>query len=346
MTFFWRYPIRYATESTSWFFQINSILIKIRIPLSSTHVSTWDKFSRLIIQWSNIAEKRQFIDRGKSIRGTIQTARLPMRFAMWTNVALIAVITTTVFLVMTFDGSYSFSFFSIWTYVYIIVSFCPHVMSIVFFNQKLRYHFGARKYKKAHFFVKAFNQLNTFHSLFSFHLFKMKFEMCVLLLSFIVCLVSSSSYCAITNFLNCISSKWFQGLASGRNIAESRLTKEFRRISESELVRSNAYSVELVKGSIYNWNVELRSIDEDSELYEDLQILKEIEGKDSILLNIKFTKEFPFTAPLVRIVCPAIASMFNVFIRFKKKIPYQREETGIEQMILYLSVFYFFRWKS
>lgn len=82
-------------------------------------------------------------------------------------------------------------------------------------------------------------------------------------------------------------------------------------MNRSELVRNNAYSVRLVKGSIYDWSVELRSdcIDSNSELYQDLKQLNETEGRDSILLNIKFKQTYPFEAPLIRIDYPVIESM-------------------------------------
>lgn len=83
-------------------------------------------------------------------------------------------------------------------------------------------------------------------------------------------------------------------------------------MNKSQLVKNNAYSVKLVDGSMYNWMVELRSIDANSELYQDLQVMKEKEGRDSILLNIKFKKTFPFEAPSVRVVYPVIESMLLI----------------------------------
>jgi len=67
------------------------------------------------------------------------------------------------------------------------------------------------------------------------------------------------------------------------------------------------YSIELVNDSIYEWNVRLRSVDPDSPLYNDLMLLKEREGKDSILLNIMFKDTYPFEPPFVRVVYPIIS---------------------------------------
>jgi hypothetical protein len=48
------------------------------------------------------------------------------------------------------------------------------------------------------------------------------------------------------------------------------------------------YSLELVNDSLYEWNVRLMAVDPDSPLHNDLVLLKEKEGKDSILLNMLF----------------------------------------------------------
>jgi len=53
-------------------------------------------------------------------------------------------------------------------------------------------------------------------------------------------------------------------------------------------VGTGIYNVDLVNDSLYEWNVRLMSVDPDSPLHNDLVLLKEKEGKDSILLNIIF----------------------------------------------------------
>lgn len=67
------------------------------------------------------------------------------------------------------------------------------------------------------------------------------------------------------------------------------------------------YSIELVNDSIYEWNIRLMSVDPDSPLHNDLVLLKEKEGKDSILLNIMFKETYPFEPPFVRVVHPIIS---------------------------------------
>lgn len=86
----------------------------------------------------------------------------------------------------------------------------------------------------------------------------------------------------------------------------NRLMKEIREIYRSDSYKNGDYTVEMVGDSIYNWNVELRAIDKDSKLYEDLMKLKKIEGKDSIVLNMTFNDKYPLEPPFVRIVHPVL----------------------------------------
>lgn len=67
---------------------------------------------------------------------------------------------------------------------------------------------------------------------------------------------------------------------------------------------------ELVNDSLYEWNIRLRSVDPDSPLHNDLLVLKEKEGKDSILLNIIFKETYPFEPPFVRVVYPIISGKY------------------------------------
>lgn len=98
-----------------------------------------------------------------------------------------------------------------------------------------------------------------------------------------------------------------QGSVSGSVQATDRLMKELRDIYRSDSFKSNMYSIELVNDSIYEWNIRLKSVDPDSPLHNDLIMLKEKEGKDSILLNIIFKETYPFEPPFVRVVHPIIS---------------------------------------
>lgn len=86
--------------------------------------------------------------------------------------------------------------------------------------------------------------------------------------------------------------------------------KELRDIYRSDSFKRNIYSIELVNDSIYEWNIRLMSVDPDSPLHNDLLMLKEKEGKDSILLNIIFKETYPFEPPFVRVVHPIISGEY------------------------------------
>lgn len=90
--------------------------------------------------------------------------------------------------------------------------------------------------------------------------------------------------------------------------------QELRDVYRSKMFKNNDYSVELVDESLYDWNVIVRAIDTDSDLYKDLQKLKKEEGKDGILFNIKFGPNYPFDAPFVRVVYPVIRGKNNFMI--------------------------------
>uniref|UniRef100_A0A7M4F777 E2 ubiquitin-conjugating enzyme n=1 Tax=Crocodylus porosus TaxID=8502 RepID=A0A7M4F777_CROPO len=98
-----------------------------------------------------------------------------------------------------------------------------------------------------------------------------------------------------------------QGAVSGSVQATDRLMKELRDIYRSPSFKGGNYAVELVNDSLYDWNVKLLKVDEDSALHNDLQILKEKEGTDFILLNFSFKDNFPFDPPFVRVVSPVLS---------------------------------------
>ncbi|KAH8385246.1 hypothetical protein KR200_001519 [Drosophila serrata] len=100
---------------------------------------------------------------------------------------------------------------------------------------------------------------------------------------------------------------YLKGSVSGSVQATDRLMKELRDIYRSDAFKKNMYQIELVNESIYEWNIRLKSVDPDSPLHSDLLMLKEKEGKDSILLNILFKETYPFEPPFVRVVHPIIS---------------------------------------
>ncbi|XP_062357754.1 ubiquitin-conjugating enzyme E2 Q2 isoform X2 [Cinclus cinclus] len=96
------------------------------------------------------------------------------------------------------------------------------------------------------------------------------------------------------------------GAVSGSVQASDRLMKELRDIYRSQSYKTGIYSVELVNDSLYEWHVKLLKVDPDSPLHNDLQVLKEKEGVEYILLNFSFKDNFPFDPPFVRVVSPVL----------------------------------------
>jgi ubiquitin-conjugating enzyme E2 Q len=79
---------------------------------------------------------------------------------------------------------------------------------------------------------------------------------------------------------------------------------------QSNALCSGMYSIDLVNDSLYEWNIRLMSVDPDSPLHNDLVLLKEKEGKDSILLNMTFkvilsdSSQFCYSRRLCYVNCP------------------------------------------
>ncbi|KAM9270495.1 LOW QUALITY PROTEIN: ubiquitin-conjugating enzyme E2 Q2 [Cariama cristata] len=95
------------------------------------------------------------------------------------------------------------------------------------------------------------------------------------------------------------------GAVSGSVQASDRLMKELRDIYRSQSYKTGIYSVER-NDSLYEWHVKLLKVDPDSPLHSDLQVLKEKEGVEYILLNFSFKDNFPFDPPFVRVVSPVL----------------------------------------
>jgi len=102
---------------------------------------------------------------------------------------------------------------------------------------------------------------------------------------------------------------YLRGSVSGSVQATDRLMKELKDVFKSESYKKNIFTVELVNDSLYEWNMRLFSnaFDPDSALHNDLALLKEKEGKDSILLNMTYKENFPFEPPFCRVISPVVS---------------------------------------
>lgn len=100
---------------------------------------------------------------------------------------------------------------------------------------------------------------------------------------------------------------YLKGSVAGSVQATDRLMKELRDIYKSDSFKREIFSVDLVNDCLYEWNVRLKKVDKDSALYTDMQVFKEKEGKDHLLLNFTFKESFPFDPPFVRVINPVVS---------------------------------------
>ncbi|GAB1607670.1 ubiquitin-conjugating enzyme E2 Q1-like [Argonauta hians] len=100
---------------------------------------------------------------------------------------------------------------------------------------------------------------------------------------------------------------YLKGNVCGSVQATDRLMKELREIFRSESYKKAIYTIDLVSECLYEWNIKLFKVDQDSPLHADLLTFKEKEGRDHILLNFTFKDSFPFDPPFVRVINPVIS---------------------------------------
>jgi len=100
---------------------------------------------------------------------------------------------------------------------------------------------------------------------------------------------------------------YLNGAVAGSVQATDRLMKELREIYRSQNFKDGIFTVELVNDCLYEWHIKLHKVDPDSALHNDMQLLKEKEGREFILLHMMFKENFPFEPPFVRVVHPIIS---------------------------------------
>jgi len=101
-------------------------------------------------------------------------------------------------------------------------------------------------------------------------------------------------------------------LEIGSPTATMRLIKDLKNIAKgnpTELGFSAAPVAEQKSGleNLYHWNVKLFGFDKDSEIGKDMETYKKKTGQDYILVELRFSKEYPFAPPFVRVVRPRFA---------------------------------------
>uniref|UniRef100_A0A6G1SB25 Ubiquitin-conjugating enzyme E2 Q2 n=1 Tax=Aceria tosichella TaxID=561515 RepID=A0A6G1SB25_9ACAR len=99
------------------------------------------------------------------------------------------------------------------------------------------------------------------------------------------------------------------GRLFGSALATKRLMKEFKDVQESDSVRNGVFTAELVDDNIFEWHVKLYKVGPDSRLNYTLMESKRNGGVDHIKLQIKYSDDYPFSPPFVRVVYPYLAGV-------------------------------------
>lgn len=100
-------------------------------------------------------------------------------------------------------------------------------------------------------------------------------------------------------------------LEIGSPQATLRLIKDLKNLQKAkpETLGFLAEPVK-VKGeyeNLYHWHVKLTSFDKDTDLYKDMMNFKKKTGQDHILLEMRFSSEYPHVPPFIRVVRPRFA---------------------------------------
>uniref|UniRef100_A0A0N4ZX84 UBIQUITIN_CONJUGAT_2 domain-containing protein n=1 Tax=Parastrongyloides trichosuri TaxID=131310 RepID=A0A0N4ZX84_PARTI len=95
---------------------------------------------------------------------------------------------------------------------------------------------------------------------------------------------------------------------AGSTTATDRLMKELMDVYKSESYKNDTFSVELEDDNLYKWNITLKSVDNESPLYEDLKKLKEIRGESGILLKAIFKEDYPMSPPFIYVHSPQMTN--------------------------------------
>jgi len=101
-------------------------------------------------------------------------------------------------------------------------------------------------------------------------------------------------------------------LPIGSPAATMRLIKDLKAIAKGkpqDLGFSAAPVIHQKSGmeNLYHWNVKLFGFDKDSELFKDMEQFRKKTGQDHILIELRFSKDYPFAPPFVRVIRPRFA---------------------------------------
>mmetsp|Transcript_4348 Transcript_4348/g.6092 ORF Transcript_4348/g.6092 Transcript_4348/m.6092 type:complete len:339 (+) Transcript_4348:66-1082(+) len=101
-------------------------------------------------------------------------------------------------------------------------------------------------------------------------------------------------------------------LEIGSASATMRLIKDLKAICKTN-PKEMGFTAEPVVDSksglenLYHWHVKLFNFEKGSEISKDMEKYKKQSGQDFILLELRFSKDYPFAPPFVRVVRPRFA---------------------------------------
>jgi len=101
-------------------------------------------------------------------------------------------------------------------------------------------------------------------------------------------------------------------LEIGSATATMRLIKDLKNIQKGK-PNELGFSATPVKDqksgleNLYHWDVKLFNFDKDCDISKDMIAYKKKSGQDFILLELRFSKDYPFAPPFVRVVRPRFA---------------------------------------
>merc|ERR1719410_1032930 len=90
--------------------------------------------------------------------------------------------------------------------------------------------------------------------------------------------------------------------SSSSSAATIRLMKDAQETLTSKSVKDGFFTVEIDESNIYTWTVKILKVDADSELAKDMKKVP----NTYIELQLKFSHDYPFSPPKVRVVRPVI----------------------------------------
>jgi len=90
---------------------------------------------------------------------------------------------------------------------------------------------------------------------------------------------------------------------NGSKSATERLVSDLKEVLK-KTNSTEGITVKPVDNNLYHWQIRFFDFPSDAQIYKDLQFLKDQNGRDHVLLEILFNKDYPSSPPFIRVVGP------------------------------------------